>query len=146
MQSVFIPAKTNRGARDLSSLQRRSWRMRREAERGRLDLWASRVGSQDLAGARELRLQVEGGMRVANGVAMARSGDDPPLGAAGVCTRDGGADTGGDGGVSGADWYLADGRRASRCGVRGDWGALGLSVLGRMARRFGGLLGWADSK
>ena len=77
---------------------------RREVERGRLDLWASRVGSQDLAGARELRLQVEGGMRVANGVAMARSGDDPPLGAAGVCTRDGGADTGGDGGVSGADW------------------------------------------
>jgi len=104
------------------------------------------VGSQDLAGGRELRLQVEDGMRVANGVAMARSGDDPPLGAAGVCTRDGGADTGGDGGVSGADWYLADGRHASRFGVRGDWGALGLSVLGRMARRFGGLLGWADSK
>ena len=65
MQSVFIPAKTNRGARDLSSLQRRSWRMRREAERrevewGRLDLWASRVGSQDLAGAPGPRVAAAG--------------------------------------------------------------------------------------
>ena len=60
MQSVFIPAKTNRGARDLSSLQRRSWRMRREVERGRLDLWASRVGSQDLAGAPGPRVAAAG--------------------------------------------------------------------------------------
>ena len=101
--------------------------MRREAERReggrrRLDLWASRVGSQDLAGARELRLQVEGGMRVVNGVSMARSGDDPPLGAAGVCTRDGGADTGGDGGVSGADWYLADAAALRGAGCVGTGG------------------------
>ena len=41
MQSVFIPAKTNRGARDLSSLQRRSWRMRREVDRGRLVLFGN---------------------------------------------------------------------------------------------------------
>jgi len=61
-------------------------------------------------------------MRVANGVAMARSGDDPPLGAAGVCTRDGGADTGGDGGVSGADWYLADAAALRGAGCVGTGG------------------------